>query len=159
MSLKLEPVLTITLKLEDAVPIRDDCKIPLSVRIHDAELVNLYGCTIGEDTKIGAFVEIGRGVHVGERCSIGAYTFIPSGVFIGDDVFIGPRVTFTNDKYPPSPKPFHPLVTIVQDNATICAGAIILPSCTIGVRGFVPAGAIVTKPVPNYKRAPMLYAT
>jgi len=129
--------------------IREDCEIHETAIIWQPDLVNLLGCSIGEETSVGAFVEIGKGVVIGKRCSIGAFSFIPQGIIIGDDVFIAPRVTFLNDKYPPSPKPFVPDRTIVRDGVVIGGGALILPGVIIGMKAKIAAGAVVTRDVPS----------
>lgn len=95
---------------------------------------------IGPDCTIHAFVWIGPGVTIGDRCKIQAFAFIPPGVTIGDDCFIGPRVTFTNDKHPPSDNWEQ---TIVEDGAVIGAGAVILPGVTIGAKAMIGAGSLV----------------
>lgn len=113
--------------------------------IYKPELSNIQDCTIGEGCKIHSHVWIGNGVVIGDRVKIQAFSFIPTGVTIEDDVFIGPRVTFTNDKYPPSGKWSN---TIVKKGASIGACATILPGITIGENAKVGAGAVVTKDVP-----------
>jgi UDP-2-acetamido-3-amino-2,3-dideoxy-glucuronate N-acetyltransferase len=115
---------------------------------HHPELVNLYGCSLGEGTKIGAFVEIGEGVKIGKRCKIQTGAFIPSGVTIWDDVFVGPGATFCNSKYPMSGEPFEHIV--VHGGAVIGANATILPGVRIGEGSVVAAGAVVTKDVPPF---------
>ena len=112
---------------------------------HHQDLVNLYGCEIGTDTKIGAFVEIGDGVVVGKECKIQSGAFIPPGVTIGDRVFIGPNVTFCNVKHPMENEPYQ--CTIVKDDAVIGAGSVILPGLIIGEGATIGAGAVVTKDV------------
>ena len=108
------------------------------------DLVNLFGCTIGEGTKIGSFVEIGDGVKIGSGCKIQSFVYIPHGVEIGDDVFIGPQVCFMNVMKPDlSKKPVF-LKTIVGDEAVIGAGVKILPGVVIGKKSFIAAGAIVS---------------
>ncbi len=107
------------------------------------EMTNSWGSPrLGKGTQVGAFVEIGHGVEIGKRCTIGAYVFIPPGVVIRDDVWIGPRVTFTNDKYPPSTELGH---ILLLDRVVIGAGVVILPKVVIGVNTMVGAGAVVTK--------------
>lgn len=108
------------------------------------KFTNIYG-TVGERTKVAEFVEIGG--QVGDDCSIQAFSYIPPGVVIGNNVFVGPRATFTNDKYPPSGGE-HWKTTVVEDGASIGAGAIILPGVVIGKGAMVGAGAVVTKDVP-----------
>lgn len=128
--------------------IGDDVVLGKNVKIWHPSLVNLYGCTIGDDCNIGAFVEIGPGVKIGNHVSIAAHCFIPAGVTIEDDCFIGPRVTFCNDKYPPSHKDNWGKV-LVKKGASIGAGAIILPDVEIGEWALIGAGAIVTCSVPS----------
>ena len=110
--------------------------------------VNLWGCRIGRNCRIGSFVEIGRGVVIGDNCKIEAFAYIPPGVRIGNGVFIGPRATFTNDRYPVAQGEWAVLTTVVEDRAVIGAGATILPGLTIGEEAVVAAGAVVTKDVP-----------
>ncbi len=98
---------------------------------------------------IHSHVWIGDGVRIGKKCKIQAFAFIPGGVTIEDDVFIGPRVTFTNDKYPPSSGK-HWAPTLVEKGAIVGAGAVILPGVTIGRGAIVGAGSVVTKDVPAH---------
>jgi UDP-2-acetamido-3-amino-2,3-dideoxy-glucuronate N-acetyltransferase len=114
---------------------------------HHPNLVNLYGCDIGEGCKIGAFVEIGEGVVIGKMCKIQSFAFIPPGVTIGDWCFIGPHAVFCNTKYPDMTKPPVILKTVVEDHVCIGAGAVILPGVRIGKGAMIGAGAIVTKDV------------
>ena len=107
------------------------------------ELVNLYDCEVGESTKIGAFVEIGRGVVIGKRCKIESDAFIPEGVAIADDVFIGPNATFCNVRFPMTLEEYKK--TYIRDKVVIGAGAVILPGITIGRGAIIGAGAVVTK--------------
>lgn len=109
-------------------------------------LSNIGNCTIGKDCTIHSHVWIGDRVNIGDRCRIQAFCFIPTGVRIDNDVFLGPRVTFTNDKHPPSNEW---LITIIEDGVSIGAGAIILPGITIGVNAKIGAGSVVTKDVPK----------
>lgn len=122
------------------------------MNIKKPELTNIYGDPqIGEGTEIGAFVEIGKEVIIGKNCKIGAFSFIPEGVVIGDNVFIAPRVTFCNDKYPPSHGEWRNLKkTIIEDDVVIGAGAIIGPNLRLGYKSFVGMGAIVTRDVPPF---------
>lgn len=112
---------------------------------------NLYGCKIGDNCKIAAFVEIQRGVKIGNNCKIEAFAYIPSGVTIEDEVFVGPHVTFTNDKYPKAINPTWKIVpTIVKKGASIGANSVIVCGITIGENAVVGAGSVVTKDVkPN----------
>jgi acetyltransferase-like isoleucine patch superfamily enzyme len=112
-----------------------------------SQFVNLYGCRIGDHTKIGAFTEIGSGVVVGDRCKIQANVFIPQGVTIRSYVFIGPGVIFTNDKHTSATTECPVERTLVDKCATIGAGAVILPGLTIGVGAVVGAGSVVTRNV------------
>ncbi|MBI2675141.1 MAG: N-acetyltransferase [Candidatus Aenigmarchaeota archaeon] len=118
--------------------------------------VNLFGCEIGDSTKIGCFVEIKKGVRVGKNCKIEPFAFIPEGVTIGDGVFIGPHVCFTNDKYPAAVNPdgspksasdWSLKETVVEDNVSIGAGSVILPGLRIGKAAVIGAGSVVTKDV------------
>jgi UDP-2-acetamido-3-amino-2,3-dideoxy-glucuronate N-acetyltransferase len=122
-----------------------------------ARFINLYGCTVGDETKIGAFVEIQKGVSIGRRCKISSHTFICEGVTIEDHVFIGHGVTFVNDLYPRATTPAGALqtasdwtveATLVKQGASIGSGATILARVTIGERAIVGAGAVVTRDVP-----------
>ena len=115
--------------------------------IPQPELVNLYYCKLGKNTKIAAFVEIGRDVIIGDDCKIEAFSFIPEGVIIGNNVFIGPHVCFTNDKHPPSLDNFKAMTTIVEDHVSIGAGAVILPGITLHTNCVIGAGAVVTRDV------------
>lgn len=114
--------------------------------IHHPELVNIYGCRIGERCSIGCFVEIGKGVIIGNDCSIQSNVYIPKGVTIGNNVFMGPGVTFLNDKRPPSYGK-HWRNTIVEDHVSIGGGAVILPGVTLREGCLIGAGAVVTKNV------------
>lgn len=115
------------------------------IKYWNKELSNIGDCTIGDDSVIHSHVWIGDRVKIGMRCKIQAFTFIPTGVRIGDDVFLGPRVTFTNDKYPPSNEW---LITTVGNHVSIGAGAVILPGITLGEGCKIGAGAVVTKNIP-----------
>lgn len=139
--------------------IKDDVKLGKDVKIHQPDLVNLYGCEIGDGTGIGAFVEIRRGVRLGKNCKVQAFAFIPEGVTIEDGVFIGPHACFTNDIYPRAVKPDGSLLTAadwkvipttVKTGASIGANATIICGVTIGEHAMVAAGAVVTRDVPPY---------
>jgi acetyltransferase-like isoleucine patch superfamily enzyme len=113
------------------------------------DYVNIFGCKIGKNCKIAAFVEIQKGVTIGDRCAIEAFVFIPTGVTIEDEVFIGPHVCFTNDMYPKAVNPGWKIVpTIVKKGASIGAGSVIRCGITIGEGALVGAGSVVTKDVP-----------
>lgn len=139
------------------MPVTDTVKLGQGVRIFQPDLVNLYGCTIGDETKIGAFVEIQGGATIGARCKISSHSFVCEGVTIEDEVFVGHGVMFTNDVYPrattadgqlASPDDWTCSPTRVCRRAAIGSGATILPNVTIGENAMVAAGAVVTKDVP-----------
>lgn len=139
--------------------IHSDVTIGNHTTIYNPELVNIYGCTIGNNCNIGTFVEIKPTVNIGNYVKIQAFVFIPEGIIIEDGVFIGPHVTFTNDKYPNSTNPdgtlkthkdWNILKTVVKKNASIGAGSIILPGITIGESAVIGAGSVVTKDVPAF---------
>jgi len=110
---------------------------------------NVYPtANIGVSNSIGSYVEIDQGVEIGDGNRIGAYTFIPGNVTIGDNCFIGPRVTFTNDRFPPSGKDKWEYIH-VEDGAAIGAGAVIVTGVTIGKGALIGAGSVVTKDVPE----------
>lgn len=119
-------------------------KVGVGTRVWHPEKSVLLNFTAGEHCTIHGMVWIGNNVVIGDRCRIQAFAFIPDGVTIGNDVFIGPRVTFTNDKYPPSDDWAK---TIVLQGAVIGAGAIILSGIVIGENAVVGAGAVVTKDI------------
>jgi len=114
------------------------------------DFVNIFGCKIGKNCKIAAFVEIQKGATIGNNCAIEAFTFIPSGVTIEDEVFIGPHVCFTNDKKPRAINPgWKTIPTVVKKGASIGAGSVILCGVTIGENAMIAAGSVVTKDVPQ----------
>jgi acetyltransferase-like isoleucine patch superfamily enzyme len=133
-----------------------DVDLGKDVRIAQPALVNLYGCRIGDETKVGAFVEIQRNASVGARCKISSHSFICEGVTIEDEVFIGHGVMFINDRLPratvggelQTDKDWKVVPTRVCKGASIGSGAAILCGITIGERALVGAGAVVTKDVP-----------
>ena len=125
----------------------EDCEIGDGTVVRD--FVNLYGCRIGRDCKIAAYVEIQRGVIVGDRCKIEAFAFIPSGVTIGDEVFVGPHACFTNDLMPKAVGDWSVTPTIVEKGASIGANATVVCGVTVGENALVAAGAVVTKDVPR----------
>jgi acetyltransferase-like isoleucine patch superfamily enzyme len=137
--------------------IAPDVKLGAGVVIHHPEQVNLYGCTIGDGSKIASFVEIQRGVVIGSNVKIEAFAFIPSGVTIEDGVFIGPHVCFTNDLRPAAVDENGELLdsahwtvtpTLVRRHASVGANATIICGVTIGEGAMVAAGATVTRDVP-----------
>jgi acetyltransferase-like isoleucine patch superfamily enzyme len=131
-------------------------KLGAGVVIHHPDLVNLYGCSVGDDTKIGAFVEIQKNATVGSRCKISSHTFVCEGVTIEDDVFVGHGVMFINDRYPRATSGGHlqteadwtVVATRVERGASIGSGAVVLCGVTIGAGAMIGAGAVVTRDVP-----------
>lgn len=141
--------------LKDFNRIAPDVKLGEGVKL--SSFINLYGCTVGDGTKIGAFVEIQKNASVGRNCKISSHTFICEGVEIGDFVFVGHGVTFINDTYPRSANADGSLQTeadwkvektIVKKGASIGSGATILSNITIGENSIIGAGSTVTKDVP-----------
>ena len=131
--------------------------VKLGANVRLSKFINLYGCEIGDETKIGAFVEIQKNANIGRRCKISSHTFICEGVTIEDNVFIGHGVMFTNDSYPRSTNFDGSLQTeadwkvektVVRKGASIGTGATILPNLCIGENAIVGAGSVVTKDVP-----------
>jgi len=127
------------------------------VVVHHPDLVNLYGCDIGDDTKIGAFVEIQKNASVGRLCKISSHSFVCEGVAIEDEVFVGHGVMFINDRHPhataggrlQNESDWQVVPTRVKRGASIGSGAVILCGVTIGERAMVGAGAVVTRDVPD----------
>ena len=140
------------------MPIAPDVKLGRDVQIHQPTLVNLYGCSIGEETKIGAFVEVQKNVSIGRRCKISTHTFVCEGVTIDDEVFVGHGVMFINDRYPrataggqlQTEEDWQVVPTRIKRGASIGSGAVILCGVTIGEYGLVGAGAVVTRDVPDF---------
>jgi UDP-2-acetamido-3-amino-2,3-dideoxy-glucuronate N-acetyltransferase len=141
------------------MPIKDDVQLGKDVRIFHPDLVNLYGCTIGDDTRIGTFVEVQVGAVIGARCKISSHSFVCEGVTIEDEVFIGHGVMFTNDKFPRATNDDGTLQgandwvverTRVGRRAAIGSNATILCGITIGEGATVGAGSVVTKDVPPH---------
>ncbi|HXC98911.1 MAG TPA: acyltransferase [Verrucomicrobiae bacterium] len=135
--------------------IAPDVKLGKGVRIYD--FTNLYGCEIGDDVKIGTFVEIQKGAKIGHRCKISSHTFVCEGVTIEDEVFIGHNVTFINDRYPRATNGGGALQTeadwscestVVKRGASIGSGAVLLCGVTVGENAIVGAGSVVTRDVP-----------
>jgi len=135
--------------------IEENVSLGKDVKIYHPELVNLYGCKIGNKTRIASFVEIGKNVTIGNNCKIEAFAFIPEGVTIEDNVFVGPHACFTNDKLPRATSKDGLLndsdwtigKTTVKEGASIGANATILCGITIGKNSLVGAGSVVTKDV------------
>ncbi len=141
------------------MPIANNVRLGDRVKIFQPDLVNLYGCTIGTETKIGAFVEIQKNAVVGARCKISSHTFICEGVTIEDEVFIGHGVMFINDSYPravnldgslQTEADWKLMKTLIKRRASIGSNATILAGVTIGENAMVGAGAVVTRDVPDY---------
>lgn len=135
--------------------IAPDVKLGRAVRL--SKFINLYGCEIGDETKIGAFVEIQKNARVGRRCKISSHTFICEGVHIEDNVFVGHSVTFINDSYPrattsdgqlQTEKDWKVERTLVKKGASVGSGTTVLSKVVIGENAIVGAGSVVTKDVP-----------
>ena len=135
--------------------IAPDVKLGPGVRL--SKFINLYGCEIGENTKIGAFVEVQKNATLGKNCKISSHTFVCEGVTIEDNVFVGHSVTFINDSYPRATAPDGQLQTekdwtvertLVKSGASIGSGSTILSNVVIGENAIVGAGSVVTKDVP-----------
>jgi len=141
-------------------PLGDHCRVAPDVKLgRDVRLfafVNLYGCEIGDDTKIGTFVEVQKGAVIGRRCKISSHTFICEGVTIEDDVFVGHNVTFINDRFPrattggalQTEDDWTCIPTVVKQGASIGSSVTVLCGVTIGERALVGAGSVVTRDVP-----------
>jgi acetyltransferase-like isoleucine patch superfamily enzyme len=141
------------------MPIASDVIIGPGARIFQPDLVNLYGCTIGAETKVGAFVEIQKNASIGQRCKISSHSFICEGVTIEDECFVGHGVMFTNDVYPRavnedgSPQTeadWKVVKTVVRKRASIGSNATILAGVTIGESALIGAGSVVTRDVPSF---------
>jgi len=141
------------------MPISDNVTLGKEVKIFHPSLVNLYGCTVGDDSKIGAFVEIQKGALIGARCKISSHTFICEGVTVEDEVFIGHGVMFTNDRYPRAANADGSLQTEanwkveptrIRRGASIGSNATIICGVTVGQGAIVGAGAVVTKNVADF---------
>jgi len=144
-----------TQTVNEFVCIAPDVKLGKGVTL--AKFINLYGCEVGDETKIGAFVEIQKNARVGRRCKISSHTFICEGVTIEDYVFVGHGVMFINDSFPRATTAIGDLqtaadwkveTTLVKQGASIGSGATILSNVTIGERAIVGAGSVVTRDVP-----------
>lgn len=138
------------LNLKEPKKTISEVSVGKNVRIFD--YVNLYGCEIGDESMIGAFVEIQKGVKVGKKCRIQTHSFLCEGVILEDNVFVGHGVLFINDKYPSVEKTLNKtwqlMPITIRKGATIGSGAIIMAGITVGKNAFVGAGAVVTKNVP-----------
>ena len=140
------------------MPVGTNVKIGTEVSIPQPELVNLYGCMIGNHSKIGAFVEIQKNAIIGAFCKISSHTFICEGVTIENEVFVGHGVKFINDRYPratskgrlQTESDWQVVPTLVKQGASIGSGAVIMCGVTIGKKAIVGAGAVVTKNIPDH---------
>jgi acetyltransferase-like isoleucine patch superfamily enzyme len=137
------------------MPVSADVELGAGVILHHRELINLYGCRIGEATSVGAFVEIQKGAVVGARCKISSHSFLCEGVTLEDEVFVGHGVMFVNDREPRAAvdgrradaRDWAVVPTLVRRGASIGSGAVILCGVTIGAGALVGAGAVVTHDV------------
>ena len=141
------------------MPIAPDVRLAEGVKIFHPDLVNLYGCAVGSETKIGAFVEIQKNASVGARCKISSHTFVCEGVTIEDEVFVGHGVMFINDLYPRAANEdgsmqteadWRVAETRIRRRASIGSNATVLAGVTVGEGALVGAGAVVTRDVPDH---------
>jgi acetyltransferase-like isoleucine patch superfamily enzyme len=141
--------------MSDYLCIADDVKLGQNVKL--AKFINLYGCEVGDNTKIGAFVEVQKNARIGRNCKISSHTFVCEGVTIEDNVFIGHGVTFINDTYPratagggalQTEQDWKVSPTLIKSGASIGSGATILANLTVGENAMVGAGSVVTRSVP-----------
>jgi UDP-2-acetamido-3-amino-2,3-dideoxy-glucuronate N-acetyltransferase len=138
------------------MPISANVQLADGVVIHHPSLVNLYGCTIGPETKIGAFVEIQKGVTIGARCKVSSHSFLCEGVTLEDEVFIGHGVMFINDRTPRAATngalqtegDWECLPTLIRKGASLGSGVVVMGGVTVGEGAMVGAGAVVTRDVP-----------
>lgn len=139
--------------------IGNDVSLGKNAKIYHPELVNLYGCIIGDETRIGAFVEVQKNAIIGARCKISSHSFICEGVTIEDEVFIGHGVIFTNDVYPravnkegklQTENDWSLIKTLIKRRAAIGSNTTILPGVTIGEGAMIGAGSMVVKDVPSW---------
>ena len=137
------------------MPIAPSARLGAGVVIHHPDLVNLYGCEIGDETKIGTFVEIQKNARIGRRCKISSHTFVCEGVVIEDEVFVGHGVMFINDRRPrattggslQTEADWAVVPTLVRRGASIGSGAVVMCGVTIGEHAMIGAGAVVTRDV------------
>jgi len=144
------------------MPVADDVSLGSMVEIAHPELVNIYGCAIGDGTKIGPFTEIQKNAIIGSRCKISSHTFVCEGVMIEDEVFVGHGVVFTNDLYPrattgegvlQTDRDWSVVRTTVRSHASIGSNSTILAGVTIGKGAIVGAGSVITKDIPEFSIA------
>src|SRR3954447_15174887 len=138
-------------------PFRMIRDVEFGERVTVYSFTNLYGCSIGDDSRIGTFVEVQRGARIGARCKIQSHSFICDGVTIGDEVFVGHGVMFINDKRPrataengglQTEDDWELMETVIEDGASLGSGSVILGGVTVGANAIVGAGAVVTRDVP-----------
>ncbi len=150
---------TLASKVEGKMPIAENVELRGAVTIHHRDLVNLYGCSVGDGSRVGAFVEIQKGAVIGERCKISSHTFVCEGVTIEDEVFVGHGVMFTNDRFPRATNPdgsaqtdddWKLETTLVKRQASIGSNATIVCGISIGEGALIAAGSVVTKDVPDF---------
>ena len=143
-------------QFNDSISVSEDVVLGANVQLN--KYINLYGCRIGANTKIGTFVEVQKGANIGENCKISSHSFVCEGVTIEDEVFVGHGVTFVNDTYPRATSADGGLqtendwvveTTVVRRGASIGSGATILANVTIGENAIVGAGSVVTRDVPS----------
>ena len=143
--------------MEAYLSVSDDVQLGANVRL--AKFINLYGCSIGDNTKLGAFVEVQKKARIGKNCKISSHTFICEGVVVEDNVFIGHNVTFINDLYPRATTPEGGLqteedwscgMTLVKQGASIGSSSTLLCGVTVGEHSIIGAGSVVTRDVPAY---------
>jgi len=130
-----------------------DVELGVGVVIFDRQLVNIFGCSIGDGTFVGPFVEITRGVKIGRRCKIESHSFICDGVELADGVFIGHGVMFTNDLYPTTYRHVKRLATFVGERASLGSNATVIGGIRIGAHVVIGAGAVVTTDIPDFSIA------
>ena len=143
--------------MESYLRVSDDVRLGENVRL--AKFINLYGCSIGDNTKLGAFVEVQKNARIGKNCKISSHTFICEGVVVEDNVFIGHNVTFINDLYPRATTPKGEMqteqdwacgITLVKQGASIGSSSTLLCGVTVGEHSIIGAGSVVTRDVPAY---------
>lgn len=130
--------------------IEDNVKLGKNVRIFDKNLVNIFRCSIGDDSFVGPFVEITYGVEIGKKCLIESHSFLCDGVILEDNVFIGHGVMFTNDLFPRTERQVIHFKTIIKKGASLGSNSTIIGGVTIGEYSIIGAGSVVTRDVPSF---------